>query len=155
MWVKDIFDIFPELQSVSYLYLFWLILIFCLWCHINLSNFAWTPSFLSCYNPVLYLYINLIVMYFVKAQLCKNDYFSPNSFAAKGDNFSFPCYLARTTDEVYHSLCISSRGEFLGIWRSNFLIFWSTWRSTMREQCMSIAALKLVTLGIDILKFCR
>ena len=54
-------------------------------------------------------------------------------------------------DEVEYPWCLSSRGDFLGILRSNFAIFQSTQRSPTREQCGSIIALYLVTLYIDIL----
>ena len=50
-----------------------------------------------------------------QSQLCTDEYFSPNSFSAKGEYFVLPCTLARTTDEVDRLWCLSSHGEFLGV----------------------------------------
>ena len=58
-----------------------------------------------------------------------------------------------TTDEVEHSCCISSYGEYLGVLSSNFAIFQSTRRSPTRERCGTITVLYLVTLDIYILGF--
>ena len=44
-----------------------------------------------------------------------NDYFAPNSFSAKGDNFVFPCSVASKKDEVDHPWFLYSNGEFLGV----------------------------------------
>ena len=63
----------------------------------------------------------------------------------------FTCSQAITTEEVDKPLCIYSHGEFLGMWCSNFAIFWYTRRSPTREQRGVITALYLVTLDIDIL----
>ena len=52
-----------------------------------------------------------------------NDYFAPNYFSAKGDDFMFPCYLVWKTDEVDHPCCLCYHGEFLGVRRSDFVIF--------------------------------
>ena len=65
------------------------------------------------------MYIN-IGNIFRQAQLCTNDYFSPNPFSTKGDNFLFICYFTRTTDKVELPLCLSSRDELLGILISIF-----------------------------------
>ena len=92
-----------------------------------------------------------IIHIFVYVQLCKNDYFSPNSFSAKGYNFLFPWYLAKTTDEVEHTWYLSSHSKLLGVWRSNFSIFRSTQLSSTREQRGEITALYLVTLELAIL----
>ena len=48
---------------------------------------------------------------------------------------------------------LSSRGEFLGVLRSNFSIFISTYHSPTREQRGAITAQYLVTLNIEILGF--
>ena len=82
-----------------------------------------------------------------------NDYFSPNSFSAKGYNFLFPWYLSKTTDEVEHTWYLSSHSKLLGVWRSNFSIFRSTQLSSTREQRGEITALNLVTIGTEILGF--
>ena len=52
----------------------------------------------------------------------------------------FPCSLAQTTDDLDHPWVLSSNGEFLGVWRSNFLIFQSTRRSPMYEYRGVISA---------------
>ena len=57
------------------------------------------------------------------AQLCTDDYFSPNSFYAKGDFCVLPCSLARTRDKLDHLWSLSSHGKFLGVLRYNFAIF--------------------------------
>ena len=72
---------------------------------------------------------------FDHAQLYMNDYFAPNSFSAKGDNFLFPSYFERTKDELYHPWFYSSRGYFLGFSSSGFGIFWYTRLSPMCEGC--------------------
>ena len=80
---------------------------------------------------------------FCQAQLCMNEYFATNSLYTKENNFVPPYYLASTTDEVERPWCLSSHGEFLGIWRSNFSIFLSAWRSLAREQRVVITELNL------------
>ena len=82
-----------------------------------------------------------------------DDYFAPHYVSAKGNIFLFPCYLVRTTDEIEHPWCISSHGDFLGVWRSNVVIFWSTQHSPTPEQRGTITTLNLVTLGMEILGF--
>ena len=62
----------------------------------------------------------------------------------------FHCYIASTTDEVDQLWCISSHGELLDIWRSNFVVFGSTQRSLTPEQSGEITAFYLVSLDIDI-----
>ena len=88
---------------------------------------------------------------FCQEKICMNEYFAPNSFPAKRDNFVFPWSLAWTIDEVENPCCLSFHGDFLGVWRSNFLVFRSMWHSPTREQRGEITALYLVTLDIEIL----
>ena len=56
-----------------------------------------------------------------------------------------------TTDELDHPRYLSSHGEFLGVSRSNFFIFWYMWCTPTREERGAIAALYLVTIYIYIL----
>ena len=77
----------------------------------------------------------------------------PTPFLQMGVIFMFPFSLARTIDEVEHPWCLSSRGEFLAIWRSTFAILQSTKRSPKCEQRGAITMLYLVTLYIEILSF--
>ena len=65
--------------------------------------------------------------------------------------FVLRCSLVSTIDELDHPWCISSHGESLGNLSYNFTIFQSTKPSPMREQCMAITVLYLVTLDIDII----
>ena len=74
----------------------------------------------------------------------------PTPLLQRGVAFVFPCSIARTTDEVEHPWCLSSHGEFLGILRSNFAIFKSTWRSPKCEECGAITELYLVNIYIEI-----
>ena len=76
--------------------------------------------------------------------------FCPTHFMKRGIIFMFHCYIASTTDEVDQLWCISSHGELLDIWRSNFVIFGSTQRSLTPEQSGEITAFYLVSLDIDI-----
>ena len=76
--------------------------------------------------------------------------FPPTPLLQKGIIFVFPCSTETTTDEIYHTWCLSYNGEFLGVLRSNFTIFQSTRRSPTLEQRGAITALYLVTLDIEI-----
>ena len=67
----------------------------------------------------------------------------------------FPCSLVRTEDEVEQKWCLSYHCEFLGVLRSNFLMFQHMLRSPTREQRSAITALNFVALGIEIWGFCR
>ena len=82
-----------------------------------------------------------------------NECFFSNPLLQRGVIFLFPCSLSRTAYEVDHPWSLSSHGELLGILRSNFAIFQSTRRFPTREQRGAIAALYLVTLGVEILGF--
>ena len=93
------------------------------------QSFWVTPSFHEMIYP------GFICMHtshiFCQPQICMNDYFA-RIFFWKGF-FLNPCSFSRTTNEADHPWCLFSHGEFLGCWCSNFEIFWSAWRSPMRD----------------------
>ena len=64
-----------------------------------------------------------------------NDYFASNLLSAKGKNFVVSLLFSRDKqwDQQEHPYGLSYRGKFLGVWISNFSIFWSMQRSPTRE----------------------
>ena len=76
-------------------------------------------------------------------QIYMNDYFPPISLLQREMIF-FTCSLEWTTYDVYHLWFLSSHGEFLGVWLSIFLIFWSTLRFPTRENRDAITVLYLL-----------
>ena len=69
-----------------------------------------------------------------QAQICTNDYFAPNHIPAKREFYVITSSSEWTTNEVEHPGCLSSHGNFLVVWRSNFEIFWSTHRFPARDE---------------------
>ena len=82
-----------------------------------------------------------------------NDYLLSITVLQKELMFVFPCNLEGTIDEIDHPWYLSSHGELLGVWRSNFATFRSMLRLLRRGHRGSITALKFVNLGIYILGF--
>ena len=117
-----------------------LVLYFYLWCHVDLSHFAWTPYFTSWSNMYIYIYIYIIDMFLSSTNLYKSLFFSQLLFWKGGLFFSLTWYLARTTDEIEHLLCFSSNVEFLGVLSSNFEIFWSVQRSPTHDQLGTVSS---------------
>ena len=147
-WPQSFFvnSIILKIGLIWYLNLVWLMLWLYLWCHIDPNNFAWTPLFYE--FILLSLICRNISDIFGHAQICMNDCFFLITSSAKGVIFVFLCPIARKADEVEHPWCLSSRGDFLGVLRSNFLIFQSIQCSPTFEQGEAITALYLVTLYI-------
>ena len=71
----------------------------------------------------------------------------PTNFLQKGIILVFNFFFVRTTDEVEQRWCLSSHGEFLGILRYNFAIFWSMRRSPTRVL--------FITIYREVLNYCR
>ena len=126
---------------------------YCLWYHIDLSNFSELHYFTSWWNPVLY--VLLCVIYF---WLCTNMYewlFCFWLLFWKGGYcFSFLDIHGVKMDDSSKrnhsvSLIVVSNWLFLAL----ISIIRSTQRSPVHEQCGAITALNLVTLCIDILWF--
>ena len=75
----------------------------------------------------------------------------PTYFLKRGIIFIFNLFLSNKTDEVDQPWCFSSHDKFLGFWRSNFAIFWSTLFLLTCEQRGAITVL-FVTLGTEVFK---
>ena len=58
-----------------------------------------------------------------QAQICTKNSFLPNFLLQRWIIFVFPCYLARTKNEVEHPWCLSSYGESLCFLSSNLQLF--------------------------------
>ena len=108
-------------------------------------------SFTIWYKPV-YMYTYKWYIWSI-TNLYEWQLFSPFIFW-KGRQFIFPWCLARTTDEVEHPWYLSYHGDFLGVWHSNYAIFWYTQRSPTREQRGETTASNFFTIGIEVLGFC-
>ena len=72
-------------------------------------------------------------MYLAMHNYVRVTIFLPTPFLQRGIISTFSWYLAWTTYEVEHLYGLSSRGYFLGIWRSNFSIFIFMRNSPTRE----------------------
>ena len=86
-----------------------------------------------------------IILGFHHAHLCTNDYFFPISFqcvSVKREYFYVSLLISLgQTDEVEHHWCLSSHGEFLAVFSSNFLVSPYAQRSPRCEYCGTVNTL--------------